>query len=95
MINLGIENLFRQKGFEKPDSVHTIEAFGMGFKNVKFGSPRIIIVTSNENKTKVMYRMHLKSGWFHSRTNSADEDDQSSVSYKVNDWYFTFHVDLG
>lgn len=101
MINLGLENLFKEKGFEDPTrKPMNVKVQGNGFQNLVLGPPRIIIETLDDNHTNIFYRIHLRSGLFKTAVDSLDgENPQSaelaSVSYVVNDWYFTFMVDLG
>jgi hypothetical protein len=107
MMNMGLKNLFVEKGFtdptkRKPMNVTTL---GQGFKQLVLGPPQIIIETLDDNHTNLFYRMHLKSGKFHSQIDkrkdqNGDEIEPSPtdvqvVDYTINDWYYSFRVDLG
>lgn len=100
MINVGLENLYKAKGFEDPKKKpYQIKTLGNGFSNLKLGPPSIIIETLDDNHTNVFYRVHMKSGNFVTALDGPDgatpgESDLASVSYVVNDWYFAFPVDL-
>ncbi len=101
MINLGLENLYKEKGFEDPaKKPYQIKTLGHGFSNLRLGPPKIIIETLDDNHTNILYRVHLKSGVFATAVDGPggappEESDLASVRYVVNDWYFTFQVDLG
>lgn len=102
MINSGLENLFIEQGFtdptkRKPKNYQTLR---QGFQNLVLGTPTIIIETLDDNHTNIFYRVHLKSGIFQSQVDPPEgqefkETDVAAVKYVVNDWYFTFMVDLG
>ena len=101
MINLGLDNLFKEKGFENPNRpAKNFKASGSGFSNLVLGSPRIIIETLDDNHTNVYCRIHLKSGTFKANIDGPEgadpgPEDLAMASYVVNDWYFAFGVDLG
>jgi len=101
MINLGLENLFREKDFEDPKrKPMNIKTLGNGFQNLVLGPPRIIIETLDDNHTNIFYRIHLRSGLFKTAVDGPNGEgpqsaDLASVSYVVNHWYSTFIVDLG
>lgn len=97
MINLGLENLFLEKYENKP---LTIQTLGNGFRSLVLGPPKIIIETLDDNQTNIYYRIHLKSGNFQTAVDGPngqvpERGELSKIRYEVNDWYFTFGVDLG
>ncbi|KAL9106678.1 MAG: hypothetical protein Q9227_008330 [Pyrenula ochraceoflavens] len=96
MINQGLENLFIKKATTIAKNYLTL---GNGFKNMVFGSPKIIIETLDDNHTNIFYRIHLKSGNYATAVDGPNGTtpqgtELARINYVINDWYFTFMVDL-
>lgn len=98
MINIGLEGVFKEKSLDtEPEDFTTL---GQGFRDLVLGCPKIIIETIDDNYTNIYYRVHLKSGTYKVNLDPPPRakrtaKDLESISYEVNDWYFTFAVDLG
>lgn len=106
MMNTGLENLFDGTNFAD-DNTQDYTTAGQGFRDLVLGPPQVIFETLNDNHTDLYYRMHLKSGTFSCTMDKPKVKDANGkvlpplptdiaeIYYTVNDWYYTFRVDLG
>jgi hypothetical protein len=95
MINLGIESVFRDQQEENPNQRHDFCAGTQPvFTSVQLGCPKIILDVVGRSRTRVMYRIHMKSGEFHAETR-AENNDASIWSCTINNWYLTFEANVG
>lgn len=95
MINVGIELMFRAQPRTIREKKHNfcVDDWPV-FESVELECPQIILDVFNGSKTRVLYRIYIKSSLLEAH-NRDENGNRSAWSFRIKNWYLAYEANVG